>query len=304
MQSFASRLMPAVMLLRGAKRRYRSVELTRKSVARQTARPGSTAPGAKFRKRARITETTFSGWRVWQVAPVAGIPDRRAVYLHGGAYVYEITPQHWHLVTDLANATNTTFVVPIYPLAPGTTASVIVPLATDLAQALIDEVGAPNVTLLGDSAGGGMALAVAMLLRDRQVPAPHLTVLISPWLDISGTDPQLQVIDPTDPWLAVPGSHAAGALYRGELPEDDSLVSPINGDLSRLGRVLMFSGTRDILNADAQRLVRRAVDEGLRLDFVEGPGMIHVWPLLPIPEARVARQVIREAMANQARNRA
>jgi monoterpene epsilon-lactone hydrolase len=297
MQSFASRLMPAVMTLRGAKRRYRSAELTQRRVDKQAARPASTEPAPKYRRRARITEQTIAGWRVWQVQPLStAISRTRALYLHGGAYVYEITPQHWDLVVDLANETGATFLVPIYPLAPGGTASVIVPLATDLAQGLIDEVGAPNVTVLGDSAGAGMALAVAMKLRDRQVAAPHLTVLISPWLDISGTDPQLQVIDPLDPWLAVPGSHAAGVLYRGELAEDDPLVSPINGDLRQLGRVLMFSGTRDILNADAQRLVRRATDEGLRLDYVEGAQMIHVWPLLPIPEARAARRLIVGAM--------
>ena len=185
------------------------------------------------------------------------------------------------------------------------------PAVANLAATLIAEVGADRVTIMGDSAGGGMALAVAMQLRDRggkrsadaaQPDAAQLaaaqprTILISPWLDISGTDPQLAVIAPRDPWLAVPGSHAAGAVYRGELGEDDPMVSPINGDLEGLGRITMFSGTRDILNADAARLVARARTENIALDYHEAPEMIHVWPLLPIPEARTARATIASAM--------
>ena len=142
-----------------------------------------------------------------------------------------------------------------------------------------------------------MALAVAMQLRDRGIPAPHSTVLISPWLDITGTDPQLAVIAPHDPWLAVPGSHFAGGVYRGALPETDPLVSPLYGDLHGLGSLTMFSGTRDILNADATKFLSLARAAGLAIDYHEVPGMIHVFPILPIPEGTAARAIVARSMA-------
>lgn len=117
-----------------------------------------------------------------------------------------------------------------------------------------------------------------------------------PWLDISGTDPALAVIAPHDPWLAVTGPHAAGEIYRGELSESDPMVSPIHGDLAGLGPVTMFSGTRDILNADVRRLARLAGPAGLTVKYHEQPEMIHVYALLPFPEAKTARATIRAAI--------
>lgn len=287
------------MILRGAKRQYSTADATLHRMNQLQIRPSSFAP-PRFLRGVDVSISTIGGWPVYDVTPRARAVPRRALYLHGGAYVFEIARQHWELIAKLAVATGTRFTVPIYPLAPAATASTIVVAATDLAAALAGEVGAERVTIMGDSAGGGMALAVAMQLRDRAPGRTQpRTILISPWLDISGTDPQLAVIAPHDPWLAVPGSHAAGAVYRGELSEDDPIVSPINGDLTGLGPITMLSGTRDILNADAQRLVRRARAENIPLDYHEAAEMIHVWVLLPIPEARTARAVIVGAMVEK-----
>lgn len=298
MQSFASRLMPLVMTIRGSKRRYGSAAATLANIEATAMHPKSSSPPRRILKRVEVTLATVAGWPVYTVSPRHSTTRRRALYLHGGSYVYEIAPQHWTLIAELTVSADAVFIVPIFPLAPIETAGTIVPTAADLAASMIADVGSANCSLIGDSAGGGMALAVALVLRDRAVAAPHATILISPWLDISGTDPQLAAIAPTDPWLAVAGSHAAGAVYRGEVAEDDPMVSPINGNLSGLGAVTLFTGTRDILNADAHRLLERASDAGLALDFHEVPGMIHVYPLLPIPEARAAREVMRRAIAD------
>ncbi len=297
MPSLASRLMPAVMTLRGSKRVFSSAEAMRRKLARQAAgRPPKSRPPARLTKTVDIRVVSIGGWSVYEISPKGTTPPRRALYLHGGCYVFEIAYQHWLFVARLAVETNTSFLVPIYPLAPAETAETIVPKATDLAAGLIAEVGAAKTSILGDSAGGGLALAVAMQLRDRGIPAPNSTVLISPWLDITGTDPRLAEIAPHDPWLAVPGSHFAGGVYRGPLTETDPRVSPIYGELAGLGPLSMFSGTRDILNADATRFLSLAQAAGIAIDYHEVPGMIHVFPILPIPEAAAARAVIARSM--------
>jgi len=172
-----------------------------------------------------------------------------------------------------------------------------VEVAADIVAAEIAEVGSDNVSVVGDSAGGGMALAVAMELRDRGLAPLHSTVLISPWLDVSCTDQRLAQIDPRDPWLAVPGLRAAGELYQAELADDDWRVSPIHGSLAGLGPVTMFSGTRDIVNADARRLAPLAAAANLPLNFIEDEGMLHVYPILPMPEGDAARAVVVTAVA-------
>jgi len=167
-----------------------------------------------------------------------------------------------------------------------------VPVVADLAGQLVDEVGAANVALLGDSAGGTIALASAMRLRDRGVPSPAEVVLISPALDLRFTDPLIPRIQPTDPWLAVPGGRAAAESWSGDLPLTDPLVSPLFGDLDGIGRITLFSGTHDILNADALALVRKARSTGHPLDYHQQPNLLHVYPLLPIPEGAAARREI------------
>lgn len=295
MPSLLTAAMPMIMTLRGSKRQFESAERTLARMAELQVRPKRFAPPRGLDRRVRISVGSVSGWPVYEVSPRDSPPPRRALYLHGGCYVFEISAQHWHMIADLATSTGSRFTVPIFPLAPLATADTIVPTAADIAATLIADVGGDATTVLGDSAGGGMALAVAMQLRDRGLPAPRV-ILISPWLDISGTDPQLAVIAPRDPWLAVPGSRAAGAVYRGDVAEDDPMVSPINGDLRNLGPVTMLSGTRDILNADARRLVRLAAAQNVPLEYHEAPEMIHVFPLLPIPEAKRARRIIRDSM--------
>ena len=292
MASLLSRLAPLVITLRGSKRMFRSPQRTLNKIARLQAKPLSFAPPASLSRSATVTLREVDGWHVYEVSPRAGTPARHVVFLHGGCYVFEIDPVHWRLIRNLVDEAGVRVIVPIMPLAPAGTASVVVPRAADLVASVIATAGADNVSLLGDSSGGGMALAVAIELRDRGLPALHATVLISPWLDISGTDPRLAEIAPSDPWLAVPGTHAAGALYRAELAEDDWRASPLHGSLDGLGPITMFSGTRDILNADAHRFVPLAAAAGVELDFHEGEGMIHNYPILPMPEGDAARAVI------------
>ena len=298
MASFTSRIAPLVIRFRGSKWMFSSAARTLRRVERLQRHPAPFAP-PKMYPGVHISHRVTDGWTVYDVVPTATSPTRAALYLHGGCYVFEIDPVHWSLVTKLAVEAGVCITVPIMPLAPTGKASEVVPRVADLVQAIAEDFGSDRTSILGDSSGGGMALAVAQTLADRGVEPLAATVLISPWLDISGADPRLAEIAPRDPWLAVPGTHAAGALYRAELAEGDPLVSPINGSLTGVGPVTMFSGTRDILNADAARLVALAAETGHPLDYHEGVGMIHNYPILPMPEGDAARAVIVAAIGEQ-----
>ena len=277
---------------------FSSADLTRRRIEHLRQHPVSFEPPAALTRSLDISRSTVDGWPVFVISNRDAAPVGDVVYLHGGCYTFEIDPVQWRFAANLAREARVRVTVPIFPLAPDGTASDIVPWVTALVQDLVARHGAGHVSLVGDSAGGGMALAVAQELRDRGVGPLRATVLISPWLDISGTDPRLAEIAPRDPWLAVPGTHAAGALYRGELTEDHPWVSPIHGELGGVGPLTVFSGTRDILNADAVRLVATATAAEHPLDYYEGEGMIHVYPILPMPEGDAARAVIVRAVGS------
>ena len=296
MGSLASRLIPLFPSVRSEKRRFRDPEAMRRAITAEHLRPTRFAPPSRLDGDVEVAIRWRGGWAIYEVTPRREAPIGDAVYLHGGAYIYEISSVHWNLIARLASATSTRFTVPIYPLAPRATASDVVPAATDIVAELLSEVGADRLALMGDSAGGGMALAVAMQLRDRGLPAPRHTVLISPWLDASMSDPGIPALDRVDPILAPAGLIVAASLYRGTLDERDPMVSPIHGDLRGLGPITMFSGTHDILNADARRFDHLAAEAGLSLDYHEAPGMIHVYPLMPMPEGERARKAIEQVL--------
>ncbi|KYF67701.1 alpha/beta hydrolase fold domain-containing protein [Sorangium cellulosum] len=129
---------------------------------------------------------TAEGWPVYHTAPAAYPQARQhVVYLHGGGYINEIKRRHWGLIGELTTKAPARCVVPIYPVAPLSAADATVPALARLLRSLLEAVGPEDVTAIGDSAGAGMALAAAQVLRDGGGPRPRAMILISPWLDAS-----------------------------------------------------------------------------------------------------------------------
>lgn len=293
MPSRASRLLPPLFRLLGFRRVFDSPEEMLRGVQDRLVRPAPYGPPRGLRGvEIEVDVHHDTGWPVYRVVPRRRTPSRAAVYVHGGAWVNQIHPLHWRLVAGLAARSGAAITVPIYPLAPVGTAATVVPPIADLIGALVDRYGAEQVTVLGDSAGGQIALSAALLLRDRGVPPLRRTVLISPALDLTLANPEIDVVEPHDPWLARPGTRAAIELWRGDLPITDPLVSPLFGKLAGLGPLTVFSGTLDITSPDTRLLVDRARAAGVQVDHHEEAGLVHVHPLLPVPEGRRARRVM------------
>ena len=137
LSSLASKAMPIVLWLRGSKKRYSTAQNTRDEVAGLLARPKSFNPPSRLDRKVDLSVRDVAGWRVSEVTPKGSAPARRALYLHGGAYIHEITSGMWSLVATTALATSTRFTVGIYPLAPLGVAEHVVPAATDLAAEII-----------------------------------------------------------------------------------------------------------------------------------------------------------------------
>lgn len=280
-----ARAVTAYLRLTGAQRRYRSPEAMQRAIDRRPARsspPPKRLPGVRIRTEER------QGWPVDVLDPAEGGGAGDLVWLHGGSYVFDVAPQHWTFLAELAVRSGRRVLLPRYPLAPQGRAEQVVATAADLVVELLD--GGPLV-LGGDSAGGGMALAVAQELRLRGHGGIDL-VLSAPWIDITLSDPAIPAAARSDPWLAPPGLRAAGAAYAGSLGPNDRRVSPIHGPLIGLGRTLVLTGTRDVVNPDARRLAAALHASGARVELLERRGLLHNFPLLPIPEAAPARDAI------------
>lgn len=248
--------------------------------------PTRLVPG--FARRYAVVEEDAGGFASYVVTPRRGTVTRTLVYLHGGAFIAPLDPAQVPFALKLARALDARLVVPDYPLAPDHTWRDSHTQLADLTARWAGEPG--GAVLLGDSAGGGLAVSVSLTLRDRGGPHADRMVLHSPWVDLTLTAPGTDDFVRRDPWLHPGKGRAYGRWWAGS---DDDLrrpeVSPVFADLAGLPPALMFYGTRDLVGAGCRLLSRRATSAGWAMQAVEEPGLIHVYGLMPgLPEARRA----------------
>jgi acetyl esterase/lipase len=246
------------------------------------------------RRALDIELTRRGGWPIFEARPVGARPDTTIVYIHGGGYVNEIVSWHWFLIGQLVREVPARAVVPIYPLAPTATAAEVVPRMAELVGEIVADGGAGPTIVAGDSAGAGLAVAAAFVMRDRGLPQPSQMALISPFLDVTITDERQEAIAPKDKMLRRPGLREAGRMWAGSLELDDPLVSPIGGDLRGLPPLAVFTGTHDILDCDSQRLAELAREAGITVDLREVRGAPHAFAVLPTRQGAAARRRIVE----------
>jgi epsilon-lactone hydrolase len=270
------------------KPRMATAERARKRMA---APKGPADPPAKLRKRHDVSSRQVGGFPCHTVAPRGRRAERAAVYLHGGAYISEISPQHWALISQLADA-GVRVEVPSYGLAPQYTYLDAYPFLTAVYRQLLAEVDASAVTLVGDSAGGGLALGFAQTLLGTDLPQPRRLVLISPWLDLTLSHPDLPAVELRDPWLSSVGLAEAARSWAGGDDPTDPQLSPGNGPLAGLAPVDVYVGTREICLPDVLQLQDRGATEDVKLQVTVCEGAVHVYPLVPAPEGRTAAREI------------
>lgn len=299
MVTLPQRAVPAILKLTGRNKVFWDREAAEQRVEDRVLRPRSFAPPKRLRAEVSITREEIRGWPVYTITPRAaeGEPQGNTVFVHGGGWVNEIVAPHWQLAASIAAESATTVTVPIYPLVPLGTAEQVVPGVASLVRDSVDR--GVETRLFGDSAGGQIALSAALQLRDAGVVLPR-TVLLSPALDLTWSNPGIDLVQPSDPWLARPGGRHFSELWRDALEVTDPRVSPLHGDFAGLGPLSVFIGTWDILNPDTQLLLQAAETAGVEVDFYEREGEVHVYALLPTAWGRQDRQRIIEALRSSA----
>ncbi|GLB84994.1 PE domain-containing protein [Mycobacterium kiyosense] len=241
-----------------------------------------------------VQQTTYDGISVVQIAPAHPDGDY-VVAIHGGAFILPPTIFHWIDYSLMAYQTGAAIEVPIYPLMQqGGTAGVVVPAMAGLISSEIAAHGAAKVSVLGDSAGGTLALASVEYLVANNQPVPASMVLLSPWLDLSNANPNIAYVN--DPYLPPLGSAAQniGKVWAGTLPENNYEVSPLYGSLKGLPPTYVYSGSLDEVSPDALVLQHEAVTQGAAVNFALVNSEIHDWMFLSPDGSRYWPQLEQE----------
>jgi epsilon-lactone hydrolase len=305
MQSIKSRILFALIrhrhLFRGRLRKERfdsttSIEGFREQCERSAARLSKLSPGV------RVEPTTVGGIGAEWLIPERADPDKAVLYVHGGGYVSGSCADHRAFVSAFANHLGVSCLTYNYRLAPEHPFPAAVDDSIAVYRGLLEEIGLlpHNLLIAGESAGGGLTLALLLALRDRGVSPPAAAIAISPWADLTCSSESYRTrnarsVAPLDSWRVF------SAHYAGKERRDHPWMSPIFGDLSGLPPILVDAGGDDELFDDGRMFVERAQASGTQATFRAGPGMIHCYPVLSpmFREAREAMDEIAEFVQSQ-----
>lgn len=250
-------------------------------------------PPKRLQKSLSIVKRTVNERNVFTLSSKQGRSKTVILYFHGGAYVFGFKAIHWDFFKTLIQNTGCTIVAPDYPLAPYQTYEDAYAMIKPIYLDLIDRFGSENLILMGDSSGGGLALGLAQTMKNEELPSAKQIVLLSPWLDLSLSDPACLALDKLDPILSISGLRKAAKAYAGQTDLKHFQLSPLYGRLDGLGKISLFIGSRDLLVADARRFKKIALDQGIDLDYTEIQDMVHIGMLLPLPQSKpILKQII------------
>ncbi len=226
----------------------------------------------------------------WIVPPGAA-DDRVVLYLHGGGYVMGSINTHRAMIARIARASQARALALDYRMAPEAPFPAAVEDSTAAYRWLLAQGYKPNkIVISGDSAGGGLALATLLALRDAGTPLPAAAAPISPWTDMEGTGASVKTRADKDPMVGSANLLPMAQMYVGNQDPKNPLASPLHGDYHGLPPLLIQVGDAEVLLDDSTRVSERAKAAGVKVDLEVWDEMMHVWHVFAkiLPEGQQA----------------
>jgi len=211
--------------------------------------------------------------------------DKIILYFHGGSYIEEAMIFQVKFAMKIAKKSNATLIFPLYPLAPKYNYKDAYREIDNLYDILLKT--EKKIIFLGDSAGGGLSLSYSMYLRDKNKKIPKKVLLLSPWLDLTLTNPAIKKVEKYDPICAIEGNVYAGKLWAGEINPKNYLVSPLYGEFNNLPEITIASGEYDIMQPDCLQLSNILAKEKIEHNYIEYKEQGHDFGVFPIREGRL-----------------
>ncbi len=239
-----------------------------------------------------VKATEVAGLKAEWLRPWRAPQEKVLLYLHGGAYLVGSCRTHRQLVSHVARAAGLNALVPEYRLAPEHPFPAAIEDAVRVYRALLADGFRPDdIVVAGDSAGGGLSVAMLLSLRDAGDPMPAAAVLLSPFLDVTASGDSATTRAAIDPWFDAKDMVIVARNYCGaETDPRNPLVSPVFADVAALPPMLIQVGDDEILLSDSTRFAEKLKAAGRDVELEIWPEMWHVFQLFigKMPESRRA----------------
>jgi acetyl esterase/lipase len=252
--------------------------------------------------RVTVERVEIAGRPAEWLSPVTPVKGKALLYLHGGAYILGSCASHRHMVSYIARHVGIRALLPEYRLAPEHPFPAAVEDAAAVYRAMLEQGYEPrNIVVAGDSAGGGLTMAMLLALRDTGDPMPAAAFLLSPWLDLATTGDTMETRSEQDPWFHKDDIALVARYYCGGEELKNPLVSPVFAELHGMPSVHIQVGNDEVLLSDATRLADRIRESGGEVHVDVWDGMWHVFQafLLLVPESREAMKILSRRMQDE-----
>ncbi|MDZ7741082.1 MAG: alpha/beta hydrolase fold domain-containing protein [Bacteroidota bacterium] len=244
-------------------------------------------PPDRFRRSYLVNLQAFHAKGIATFQCQEKVTKNHIIFFHGGAYLFKTTRAHWRLSEKIVRKSFCRMTHIDYPLAPEHHYKDTFNMVSGAYELLGRQYPEDNFILMGDSAGGGLALAFAQkLIKEKHKKLPAKIILLSPWLDLSMSNPDIEKLESTDHILTLKMLQYAGMKYSDGDRPDHYLLSPIHGEFTNLPQTIVFYGSEELFSADCKRL--KSITNSNRKNFIfrEYKKMQHDWAIFPIPESR------------------
>lgn len=234
---------------------------------------------ARIPEGIEIKAEEIAGMKTEWIIPQSSDPSKVIMYVHGGGYVSGSCADHRAFVSKFANSCGYTNLVYEYRLAPEFPFPAAVDDSVTIYKKLLEKGYKPaDIIIAGESAGGGLALALLLALKDYNVALPAAGVAISPWTNLTCSGESYHTknevsLAPMNSWLVFSKHYA----MNNDLT--NPLISPLFGDLKGLPPIFINSGTDDELHDDGEKFYKKALEQGVDITFRSGIQMVHCYPL-------------------------
>lgn len=249
---------------------------------------------AKLPDGVEVKPDDIDGIKAEWLIPSGSNPEKVIMYVHGGGYVSGSCSDHRGFVSKFAAYTGVSNLVYEYGLAPENPYPAAVDDSVKVYRWLLaSEFKPENIIIAGESAGGGLTLAILLYLKDNNIPLPNAGVAISPWTDLTCSGETYKTKNKVSP-APLNSWHVFAKHYAGETPLTNPYVSPLFGDMKGLPPLLINAGMDDELFDDGRMFAEKAQTAGVDVTFRAGERMVHCYPLLApmFPEATEAMDEI------------
>lgn len=258
-----------------------------------------------YRPKGKFFRENISRYFQIAISEITEIKQKSAsnkllIFIHGGAFISGPGEHHWDAIKKIAQNTEYTIWMCNYPKAPEYQIPEISKNIDAIYNEALKEFNPNHIRLIGDSVGGTLLIALTQRLLANNKPIPNKLILISPVMDASMSNVDIDKLEVKDPILSKAGLISAKNMCAGDTDLKDVMISPLYGSFKKFPKTIMYLAENDITYPDQKLLVEQLKTSNVDFKWVVGKNMPHIWPLLPImKEAKSTFTEIIEVINNK-----